>query len=77
MKHSYYEILIGLVKGKFVPLVACMISALIFSCGEDRTYEYDEMTMPTHYAEEVMMENYLWGDYYEFIHHSTYDVWKY
>lgn len=62
MKHSYYEILIGLVKGKFVPLVACMISALIFSCGEDRTYEYDEMTMPTHYAEEVMMENYLWGD---------------
>lgn len=44
--------------------VVCMsvMSAYIVSCGEDRTYEYDELTMPGHYAEDMMKANYLWGD---------------
>ena len=36
---------------------------MLFSCkGEDRTYEYVELTKTDHWIEDAMKEWYLWGD---------------
>lgn len=35
---------------------------LFVSCGEDRTYEYEEKTACDHWIFTAMKENYLWGD---------------
>lgn len=35
---------------------------LIVSCGEDRTYEYEEKTQGNHWMQTLMQEWYLWGD---------------
>ena len=32
------------------------------SCGEDRTYEYEEKTEQSHWVQDEMAEKYLWGD---------------
>ena len=35
---------------------------LFFSCGEDRTYEYEEKTQHNHWMHDVMLDKYLWAD---------------
>lgn len=47
--------------------VSCMfISLLSFltmeSCGEDRTYQFEEATACGHWMQETLQEYYLWGD---------------
>ncbi|MDE5550464.1 MAG: hypothetical protein K2I99_03830, partial [Bacteroidaceae bacterium] len=32
------------------------------SCGEDRTYEYEEKTQHNHWAYDVILDTYLWAD---------------
>lgn len=39
-----------------------LFSVLFVSCGEDRTYEYEEKTACDHWILSAMQENYLWGD---------------
>ena len=41
----------------------CVISSLfLFSCGEDRTHEYNEKTECDHAIQQLVQDNYLWGD---------------
>lgn len=35
---------------------------LLCSCGEDRTYQYEEKTRHNHWMYEVMLDHYLWAD---------------
>ncbi len=35
---------------------------LLASCGEDRTYEYEELTACDHWMVQAMKDYYLWGD---------------
>lgn len=35
---------------------------ILLSCGEDRTWEYEEKTQHNHWALEQMRDKYLWGD---------------
>lgn len=35
---------------------------MLVSCGEDRTYEYEEKTQHNHWAYEVVLDTYLWAD---------------
>ena len=43
--------------------IECCVSGwAITSCGEDRTYEYEERTVRDHWILDVMKEKYLWGD---------------
>ena len=35
---------------------------LLLSCGEDRTYQYEELTEQAHIIQNTMQEKYLWGD---------------
>ena len=37
-------------------------TALLFSCGEDRTHEYEEKTVACHQLQELMAEWYLWNE---------------
>lgn len=46
------------VKGLF--LLSFLI--ILFSCGEDRTYQYEELTDQAHLIQNTMQEKYLWGD---------------
>lgn len=39
-----------------------VMTAFLFSCGEDRTYEYEAKTAHSHWMVEAMQEWYLWGD---------------
>ncbi len=43
-------------------LLSCFSFFLIFSCGEDRTSEYEELSACDHWMTDVMRANYLWGD---------------
>ncbi len=43
-------------------IAACLLVASFMSCGEDRTYEYEEKTAACHWMQEVMSEWYLWND---------------
>ena len=41
-------------------IVCCLLMAI--SCGEDRTYEYEEKTQHNHWVFSEMKDKYLWGD---------------
>ncbi len=41
---------------------AVLLATGLFSCGEDRTYEYEENTADCHTLQDVMAEWYLWND---------------
>lgn len=41
--------------------VVCVIMMAI-SCGEDRTYQYEEKTQHNHWIHELMSDQYLWAD---------------
>ena len=45
-------------------VAACLFVLLMFlsSCGEDRTYEYLELTQENQWIYEKMQDVYLWGD---------------
>jgi len=45
---------------KFLPLLLSL--AILCSCGEDRTYEYEEKTACGHWMQEALQTSYLWGD---------------
>ena len=42
-------------------LLVCGILMTI-SCGEDRTYEYEEKTQHNSWMHKMMLEHYLWAD---------------
>ena len=42
-------------------LAVCGVLMAI-SCGEDRTWQYEEKTQHNHWMQEVMLDKYLWGD---------------
>lgn len=44
------------VRGAFILL------SLLWACGKDRTYEYEEKTVGCHQMQDLMTEWYLWGD---------------
>ena len=46
----------------FTYLIVFFSFLLTFSCGEDRTYEYEEKTRHNHWMQEVMLDKYLWAD---------------
>ena len=39
-----------------------MLASLFVSCGEDRTYQYDEITRGNHRIVELLQDCYLWAD---------------
>ncbi len=43
-------------------LLSCFSVFLFFSCGEDRTSEYEELTACDHWMIDIMRNEYLWGD---------------
>lgn len=44
-------------------LSICFISSLfLLSCGEDRTHEYNEKTECDHAIQQLVQDNYLWGE---------------
>ena len=48
---------------RHIPIVLLWTSIiLVSSCGEDRTYEYEEKTERSHWMMDTMKEWYLWGD---------------
>ena len=48
---------------KIARLILYIFSAVIIcSCGEDRTYEYEEKVKVDKWIEETMKEHYLWYD---------------
>ena len=42
-------------------LIICGVFMAI-SCGEDRTYEYEEKTQHNKWMHDMMLEHYLWAD---------------
>ena len=42
--------------------ILSLVLFLFASCGEDRTYEYEEKTQGNHEMQSLMQEWYLWGD---------------
>ena len=38
------------------------LTGLMVSCGEDRTYQYDELTKGNHSMVGILQESYLWVD---------------
>lgn len=52
-----------IIKAQAGGLVAtCLLVNSFISCGEDRTYEYEEKTAACHWMQDVMSEWYLWND---------------
>ena len=49
-------------KAIYLSLVAMLIVALFSSCGEDRTYEYYDLTKENQWIYSRMQEVYLWRD---------------
>jgi hypothetical protein len=43
-------------------LIICGVFMAI-SCGEDRTYEYEEKTQHNKWMHDMMLEHYLWADF--------------
>ncbi len=43
-------------------IFSILITAIIVSCGEDRTYQYMELTEETQWIYSQMKENYFWSD---------------
>ena len=49
-------------KVSYIHFIFLFILSALFSCGEDRTYEYNELTKENQWIYSQMKENYLWGD---------------
>ena len=49
-------------KFSYVPFILLFLLPALFSCGEDRTYEYNELTKENQWIYSQMKESYLWGD---------------
>lgn len=49
-------------RGAWCMMGICAVLLVCGSCGEDRTYEYDEKTARDHWMLDAMREYYLWGD---------------
>ena len=47
---------------KYFVILFTLISFLNLSCGEDRTYEYENLTQHNIWMYEVMLDKYLWND---------------
>ena len=45
----------------FIILLSTLVPSFC-SCGEDRSYEYEQLTERDHWMTDVMKQNYLWGD---------------
>lgn len=43
-------------------MYVCLLSLLFASCGEDRTYEYEELTKHNIWIYDLMKESYLWSE---------------
>ena len=43
-------------------IFAICIMIMAISCGEDRTWQYEEKTQHNHWIHELMSEHYLWAD---------------
>lgn len=52
-----------MIKKIFILYVTLMaVSFTFMSCGEDRTYQYEELTERNHWMTDAMKSIYLWGD---------------
>ena len=49
-------------KFSYIPFILLFLLPALFSCGEDRTYEYNELTKENQWIYSQMKESYLWGD---------------
>ena len=49
-------------KFSYIPFIFLFLLPALFSCGEDRTFEYEEMTQENQWIYSKMKEVYLWGD---------------
>lgn len=49
-------------KFSYIPFMFLFLLFALFSCGEDRTYEYKEMTRENQWIYSTMKDVYLWGD---------------
>lgn len=48
---------------KFLTHILAICGILLaISCGEDRTYQYEEKTQHNHWIQELMSDQYLWAD---------------
>lgn len=48
---------------QLVRIYLILVTLVFFtSCGEDRTYEYEEKTEQSHWIQELMTDKYLWAD---------------
>lgn len=48
---------------RFLTCILTIVGILMgVSCGEDRTYEYEEKTQHNHWAYDVIFDTYLWAD---------------
>ena len=43
-------------------IVAICGILMTFSCGEDRTWQYEEKTQHNHWMQDMMLDKYLWRD---------------
>jgi len=51
-----------LMKHYFIYILSVLSAFFVMSCGEDRTYEYEEKTQHNQWAYELMQEHYLWNE---------------
>lgn len=49
-------------KFSYISFICSMFLLALFSCGEDRTHEYKEMTKENQWIYSTMKDVYLWGD---------------
>lgn len=48
---------------KFLTYIGVICGVLMtISCGEDRTWQYEEKTQHNHWMQEMMLDKYLWND---------------
>lgn len=47
---------------RIVPYIITCLLITLFSCGEDRSWEYEAVTADRRWIEEIMREVYLWND---------------
>lgn len=48
---------------KFLTYIGVICGVLMtISCGEDRTWQYEEKTQHNHWMQEMMLDKYLWSD---------------
>lgn len=44
----------------YIGVICCVLMTI--SCGEDRTWQYEEKTQHNHWMQEMMLDKYLWSD---------------